>query len=73
MAVFFSTSSFLVGPGQPLFKCKGEIDAPLAIDQITRAFAELHRLQIRHGDAAARNILYVRGPMVVDFREDGNL
>ena len=53
--------------GRPLFKCVGQISEGPVIAAIARAFANIHRLQILHGDAEARNILYDRGPMIVDF------
>ncbi|KAK3942659.1 hypothetical protein QBC46DRAFT_379626 [Diplogelasinospora grovesii] len=49
-------------------------DKTLIVDQVGRAFKEVHRLGVQHGDAEARNVLYhydtERGSpmvMVVDF------
>ncbi|KAH8759304.1 hypothetical protein F5883DRAFT_426690, partial [Diaporthe sp. PMI_573] len=53
--------------GRSLSKSIDQIDKTLAIDAITAAYTGLHRLRILHGDAEARNILYDRGPMIVDF------
>ncbi|KAK3899972.1 hypothetical protein C8A05DRAFT_46078 [Staphylotrichum tortipilum] len=44
--------------GRPLSRCIEEISKTFAIDQTTRAYAELHRLQVLHADAEPRNILY---------------
>ncbi|KAL2193978.1 hypothetical protein P885DRAFT_71775 [Corynascus similis CBS 632.67] len=56
--------------GQPLFSCIGQINKTFAIDLITKAYAELHRLRVLHIDAEPRNILYdtISGTfMVTDF------
>ncbi len=58
---------FLSWAGRPLSKCLNQIDKILAVGQLTEAFTELHQLQIRHGDAEIRNILYDGGLMIVDF------
>ncbi|KAK4243623.1 hypothetical protein C7999DRAFT_36041 [Corynascus novoguineensis] len=56
--------------GQPLSRCIDGLDKTRAIDLATKAYAELHRLQVLHIDAEPRNILYdaISGTlMVVDF------
>ncbi|KAL2256946.1 hypothetical protein VTK26DRAFT_865 [Humicola hyalothermophila] len=56
--------------GQPLARCIDGLDKTRAIDLATKAYAELHRLQVLHADAEPRNILYdaISGTlMVVDF------
>ncbi|KAK4119690.1 hypothetical protein N657DRAFT_666476 [Parathielavia appendiculata] len=56
--------------GQPLSKCIDGINKTVAIDLATKAYSELHRLQVLHVDAELRNMLYdeVRGTlMVIDF------
>jgi tRNA A-37 threonylcarbamoyl transferase component Bud32 len=45
--------------GQPLSgSIINEVDRGLAIDAITRAYTEIHRQKIWHGDPYPRNILY---------------
>ncbi len=56
--------------GRPVSRCIDQIDKTLTVDAITRAFTELHRLRILHGDAEPRNILYdtISGNFtVIDF------
>lgn len=56
--------------GQPLSRCIDGLDKTRAIDLATKAYTELHRLQVLHIDAEPRNIVYdaVSGSiMVVDF------
>ncbi|KAL2168368.1 hypothetical protein VTG60DRAFT_7346 [Thermothelomyces hinnuleus] len=56
--------------GQPLFSCIDRINKTIVIDLITKAYTELHRLQVLHVDAEPRNILYdvINGTfMVTDF------
>lgn len=56
--------------GRPLLNCMCQLDRALTVDLVSSAFAQLHRLRVRHGDAEARNIMYDdSGPtiMIVDF------
>ena len=56
--------------GQPLSRCIDGLDKTRAVDLATKAYAELHRLQVLHVDAEPRNILYdaINGTlMVIDF------
>ncbi len=55
--------------GRPLSKCINpiQIGKTIAVNQITKAFTELHRLGVCHRDAEMRNILYDQGFMIVDF------
>ncbi|KAK4095957.1 hypothetical protein N658DRAFT_502103 [Parathielavia hyrcaniae] len=56
--------------GQPLSRCIDGLDKKRAIDLATKAYTELHRLQVLHVDAEPRNILYdaISGSlMVIDF------
>ncbi|KAL8383701.1 hypothetical protein RB595_010754 [Gaeumannomyces hyphopodioides] len=53
--------------GLPLFKCVDRVDKMVAVDAITKAFTELHRLGVYHSDAKVRNFVYDRNIMVVDF------
>ncbi|KAK3326780.1 hypothetical protein B0H66DRAFT_618037 [Apodospora peruviana] len=53
--------------GQPLSKCVDQVDKVVAVDAITMAYTELHRLGVLHRDAEARSVLYDRNVMVVDF------
>ncbi|KAL5884475.1 hypothetical protein ACKVWC_003441 [Pyricularia oryzae] len=58
---------FLSWAGDPLSRV-ASIDRSVAAASISKAFAELHRLDVLHGDAEARNILLSgHHPMVVDF------
>ncbi|KAI7909919.1 hypothetical protein M9X92_011381 [Pyricularia oryzae] len=59
---------FLSWAGEPLSRSGGHINQSVAVASISKAFTEIHRLGVLHGDAEARNIL-VDGqhPMVVDF------
>ncbi|KAK0618388.1 hypothetical protein B0T17DRAFT_592179 [Bombardia bombarda] len=53
--------------GRPLPYCTDQIDKTRVIAAVSAAFASLHRLQVLHGDAEARNITYDKGPMIVDL------
>ncbi|KAK0616010.1 hypothetical protein B0T17DRAFT_496688 [Bombardia bombarda] len=53
--------------GRPLPHCTDQIDKTRVIAAVSAAFASLHRLQVLHGDAEARNITYDKGPMIVDL------
>lgn len=55
---------------RPLSKSTDGVNKSLAIDLASRAYSELHRLQVLHRDAEPRNMLYdaVSGTlMVIDF------
>jgi hypothetical protein len=53
--------------GRPLPRCTDQIDKTRVIVAVAAAFESLHRLQVLHGDAEARNITYDEGPMIVDL------
>ncbi|KAK0630868.1 hypothetical protein B0T17DRAFT_607648 [Bombardia bombarda] len=53
--------------GRPLPYCTNQIDKTRVIAAVSAAFTSLHRLQVLHGDAEARNITYDKGPMIVDL------
>ncbi|KAK3933899.1 hypothetical protein QBC46DRAFT_462886 [Diplogelasinospora grovesii] len=53
--------------GRPLLERVGQISEAPVVDAVSRAFTSLHRLQVLHGDAEARNITYDKGPMIVDL------
>ncbi|KAL2015081.1 hypothetical protein VTK56DRAFT_6331 [Thermocarpiscus australiensis] len=56
--------------GRPLSRCIDGINKTTAIDLATKAYSELHRLQVLHVDAELRNLLYDADSgtlMVIDF------
>ncbi|KAK3361655.1 hypothetical protein B0T24DRAFT_112663 [Lasiosphaeria ovina] len=53
--------------GQPLSRCINQVDKAVAVDAITRAYTELHRLGVHHRDAETRNILCDQSLMIIDF------
>ncbi len=73
MAVFFEHLMLLSWAGRPLSKCANQLGKRLTVGLIAKAFTKLHRLQIRHRGAEARNIHCDRGPMIVDFQRAGAL
>lgn len=56
--------------GRPLSMCVDEVNKTLVVDLATKAYTELHQLEILHGDAEPRNILcdVISGNlMIADF------
>lgn len=58
--------------GQPLLQVakKGLVDTAVILDEVAAAFQAIHALQVLHGDAELRNVLYNTesgGAMIVDF------
>ncbi|KAL1845632.1 hypothetical protein Daus18300_014487 [Diaporthe australafricana] len=53
--------------GQPLSRCIDQVNKVTAMDAITMAYTEIHRLGVRHDDAELRNVMYDGNFMVIDF------
>lgn len=53
--------------GRPLPKCIDQLDKTVAVDAVTKAYTEIHRLGGCQRDAEVRNVLYDGNIVVVDF------